>query len=60
MNEYAIEAGSTFLFACSRELDDTLMQALYSLEEEGIGRRRSEGFGRICISDPFHLEGEQS
>lgn len=58
-NDYAIETGSTFLFACSQELDDPLIQALSTLEEEGIGNRRSEGFGRICISDPFHLEGEQ-
>jgi len=65
-NDYAIEVGSTFLFACSFKPDDTLIsddtltQALYRVEEEGIGRRRSEGFGRIYISDPFHLEGEQS
>jgi CRISPR-associated protein Csx10 len=58
-NDYAIETGSTFLFACSQQPDDLLIQALYTLEEEGIGRRRSEGFGRIFISDPFHLEGEQ-
>ena len=60
MNDYAIEMGSTFVFACTQELDNKLLQALYKLEETGIGRRRSEGFGRICISDPFHLEGEQS
>lgn len=59
-NDYAIEMGSTFLFACSHELDNRLLQALYALEKTGVGRRRSEGFGRICISDPFHLEGEQT
>lgn len=58
-NDHAIEMGSTFLFACSHALDKDLLQALYTLEETGLGRRRSEGFGRICISDPFHLEGEQ-
>lgn len=55
-NEYAIESGSVFLFSSTTEPDDTLLQALFKLEEEGIGRRRSEGFGRICVSDPFHLE----
>lgn len=57
--DYALEAGSTFVFSCSQALDDTLAQALYALEEEGIGRRRAEGFGRIRFADPFHLEGEQ-
>jgi CRISPR-associated protein Csx10 len=55
-HDYALEMGSTFLFACDRQLDNDLMQALRTLEQTGIGRRRSEGFGRISISDPFHLE----
>jgi CRISPR-associated protein Csx10 len=58
--DYALEMGSTFLFACDRQLDDDLIQALYTLEQTGIGRRRLEGFGRISISDPFHLEREQA
>ncbi len=58
-HDYALAMGSTFLFACTRPLDGKLLQALYTLEETGLGRRRTEGFGRICISDPFHLEGEQ-
>ena len=32
-NEYAIETGSVFLFACSQDLDDTLVQSLFKLEE---------------------------
>lgn len=60
MNDYALETGSTFLFSCSSAPDNKLLQALYTLEETGIGRRWSEGFGRVRISDPFHLEGEQS
>ena len=55
-NEIAIDTGSVFLFASSRELDDALIQKLLRLEEEGIGRRKKEGFGRIRISDPFHKE----
>jgi CRISPR-associated protein Csx10 len=55
MQEIAIESGSVFLFVCKdpavrRDLD----AALFHLENEGIGERRAEGFGRVCISDPFH------
>jgi CRISPR-associated protein Csx10 len=57
-NEYAIDTGSVFLFASSIDLDDGLLRALFKLEENGIGRRRAEGFGRVCVSDPFHLEVE--
>ncbi len=58
MNEYAIDTGSVFLFASTIEPDNKLWQAMFRLEEEGIGRRRAEGFGRVCFSDPFHLEVE--
>ena len=58
-NDYAIEMGSTFLFACHQQLNNDFIQALHTLQETGIGRGRSEGFGRISISDPFHLEREQ-
>jgi CRISPR-associated protein Csx10 len=57
MHEYAIDAGSVFLFTAAQPLDE-LAQALFTLEEQGIGQRRAEGFGRICISDPFHRERE--
>ncbi len=58
-SEYALEAGSTFLFSYHEQPDSDLLQALFALEETGIGLRRAEGFGRISISDPFHLQGEQ-
>ena len=57
--DYALEAGSVFLFASTSDLDDQLLDALEALEEEGIGDRRAEGFGRISVSDQFHLEREQ-
>ena len=58
-NDYAIDMGSVFLFACQLDPDDdTLLRMLYDLEEQGIGQRRAEGFGRILISDPFHREVE--
>ncbi|HEY6407703.1 MAG TPA: hypothetical protein VIY29_09575, partial [Ktedonobacteraceae bacterium] len=61
-NEYAIDTGSVFLFGSDitpdedKDKDNVLWQALFKLEEEGIGRRKAEGFGRVCVSDPFHLE----
>jgi len=55
-NEYALDIGSVFLFGTTIEPINSLWQALFRLEEEGAGRRRTEGFGRICVSDPFHLE----
>lgn len=58
MQEYALEAGSVFLFACTQKLNEDLAKALFRLEERGIGQRRAEGFGRICISDSFHHEGD--
>lgn len=54
-NEYAIDTGSVFLFASIVEMNDQLCEALFKLEEDGIGERKAEGFGRIRVSDPFHL-----
>lgn len=59
-NDYALEMGSTFLFASEQPLNNDLIEALRVCEETGIGRRRSEGFGRISVSDPFHLERKQA
>ena len=57
-NDYAIEAGSVFLFSCPSMPDDEALHKLYELELRGIGQRRAEGFGRIRLSDPFHREVE--
>lgn len=57
INEYAIESGSVFLFRC-QEPSQEVLRALYEMEERSIGKRRAEGFGRICISDQFHREVE--
>ena len=57
MQEFALESGSVFLFAFKGEGDrEDLYQALFRLEQEGVGERAAEGFGRVCISDPFHRE----
>ena len=58
-SEHAIESGSVFLFACLSPPDQTLLRALFELEEHGIGRRRAEGFGRVCVSDKFHQQIHQ-
>jgi CRISPR-associated protein Csx10 len=55
-NEYAIDTGSVFLFECTAPLDEKVRERLFKLEEQGLGKRRVEGFGRICISDQFHQE----
>lgn len=57
--EYAIESGSVFLFSCSSPPNKELREALFALEEQGMGKRRAEGFGRVCISDSFHLQVQQ-
>lgn len=53
---YAIEMGSVFVFSYMQEPDDAFLQALFDLEEQGIGQRLPEGFGRVRLSDPFHIE----
>ena len=61
--ECAIATGSVFLFVStekvSEEQPDGLLEKLFDLEGRGIGERRAEGFGRICFSDPFHLEEDR-
>lgn len=56
MNEYAIDTGSVFLFACTSPPGEEALQALFKLEEHGAGKRCAEGFGRVCVSDQFHQE----
>ena len=57
--EVAIDTGSVFLFSTTvgeGEALEKLLKALFELEEAGVGRRKAEGFGRICVSDQFHQE----
>jgi hypothetical protein len=62
MNEYAIDTGSVFLFACNvaegTPEQETLQHKLFELETQGAGARCVEGFGRVCVSDQFHQERE--
>lgn len=57
--ECAIATGSVFLFVSTEKVGKELLNKLFDLEEQGIGERRVEGFGRICFSDPFHLEEDR-
>ena len=60
-NDYAITAGSVFLFAVRKNVwgNDDLLQKLADIENTGIGWRRSEGFGQVLICDPFHVQGKR-
>jgi len=52
-DEITISRGSVFLYHYDGEFGQ-IKEKLDSLESEGIGLRRNEGFGQIIISDPFH------
>ncbi|MGQ9715883.1 MAG: type III-D CRISPR-associated RAMP protein Csx10 [Anaerolineae bacterium] len=54
----AARMGSVYVFRWDGSKDD-LIPALQSLEEQGIGERRDEGFGECLICHPFHQEVEE-
>ena len=54
--EWAISMGSVFLFGYSGTTDEHFYQKLYNIEQIGIGKRKSEGFGQVTIADAFHWE----
>ena len=54
--EWAISMGSVFLFGYDGTTDDDFYQKFYEIEQMGIGKRRSEGFGQVTIADAFHWE----
>jgi CRISPR-associated protein Csx10 len=55
-SEVAIAKASAFLFEIKQlELLDDIKIGLQRLEEEGIGFRRNEGFGRLIVCDNYHL-----
>lgn len=45
----AFSAGSTFKVYFATEINEEIIHALQKLELEGIGERRNEGFGKVCI-----------
>jgi len=52
-DEVAILKGSSFLYRFTDD-EQTLYQKLLKLEQQGIGFRRNEGFGRVIVNHPFH------
>jgi CRISPR-associated protein Csx10 len=69
-DDLATKMGSVFLFEISEELwgvssaqanteTDTLTRLLGQLQQNGVGKRRSEGFGRLTICDSFHWEVDE-
>ena len=54
-NELAIVKGAAFLFSTAASPAE-IGPWLESIEREGMGERRSEGFGEVIACHPFHLE----
>ena len=54
--EWAISMGSVFLFGYNGMSDNCFYQKLHEIEHQGIGKRRSEGFGQVTVADAFHWE----
>jgi len=55
-DELAIKMGSVFVFEVPAGYRAELAPPLSLLQERGIGRRTTEGFGRLTVCDPFHTE----
>jgi len=53
-DEPALGRGSVFFFQVETADETAVRQRLAEIEVEGLGRRRAEGFGRVCVCDPFH------
>jgi|GEM_PF-1359587 len=53
-DDRAVSAGSVFLFRYRGEDLEGLEKSLKSLEREGWGLRREEGFGRVGVCEPLH------
>jgi CRISPR-associated protein Csx10 len=52
---WALKRGSVMLFRVGARVDEqALMRRLEQIENEGLGERRAEGFGRVLVCDPFH------
>ncbi len=52
----AIAMGSVYLCRYTGDDLDGLKRYLNQLMAEGVGLRRPEGFGRVIVCDPFHIQ----
>lgn len=55
-DDLAITMGSVFLFGVTAPLNDELLRVLLNIQNNGLGARRREGFGRLVVASPFHWE----
>jgi CRISPR-associated protein Csx10 len=55
-DDLAITMGSVFLFGVTAPLNDDLLDILLNIQNNGLGARRREGFGRVVVASPFHWE----
>jgi CRISPR-associated protein Csx10 len=55
----AIRMGSAFLYSAEGIEEKALRESLTGLEARGIGGRRTEGFGRVRVCDPFHVRARK-
>ncbi len=53
-NDLAITAGSTFLLQFGENDRQVVLEWMQRLAVQGLGLRRSEGFGQVTFSEPLH------
>ncbi len=58
LTNLAARMGSVYVFQWDGAEQD-LIPALKTLEEQGVGERRDEGFGECLVCHPFHQEIEE-
>ena len=52
----ALARGAVLLFQCDNGKKSEVFSRLAQIETDGIGERRSEGFGRIAVCYPIHYQ----
>lgn len=52
----ALARGSVLLGQCGAGQEQAVLARLAEIEAEGVGERRSEGFGRVAVCYPIHYE----
>lgn len=55
-DDLAIVAGSVAVFSVPRNVRAAVVDCLKLIEDRGIGERTQEGFGRVIVNHPFHLQ----
>lgn len=55
-DDLAVAMGAVFVLGTNRAADDELHQTLLTLQRNGLGERRAEGFGQLLIANSFHWE----